>query len=560
MADKPGYIKLLLGKRSKIPRDFVTCHGRRIRRSVFVIRQSVDRRFGRNRDVPYGIAFVAPVKCPDSLRTHKRGGKKRGARHDVTYTVYGRYRERNPGFERFGDIKPGTKLGVFKTYQNSSVSSTTNLLTTGASIGSISSERSWDQKHPGPPYRSVGPFALIKTDVSGAGRGSFGTIRSKLFAPGNWWEYTGEYVDNGDWLTDSVSNYLSTGAPAIVGYDTLAWDKLKPRVSKSGLAQFFYELRDLPGMLKTSASRFSRIWESISPPRLGVTIVNRAGAGDAIVRVRRGRDTSFFSAVMDPRHAADDFLNHNFGWVPFISDLGNMYDAYMRSHELISEIARTNGAWVRKRAVLKSETTQRHIGRQYTAGIEPFGFQLQGLCDDMVVDGITCKAYFDITEVVETKVWATGLFKFYRPEFDMNLEYSDSYVGALQRLLTLYGLRISPSVIYKVTPWSWLVDWFSNFGRFIERADDFTVDGIVSKQLCIMAQTKRNVYKTSVINFSSGQRILTWQRQWSSKVRKVADSPYGFDQTWNNLSLRQWAILGAIGISRSNSGFISRGA
>lgn len=560
MADKPGYTKPLLGKRSKIPRDYVTCHGRRIRRSVVVVRMPVDRRFGRNRDIPRGLAFVAPVKCPDSLRRHRRGGRKKGPKHDETYTPYGRYRERNPQFERIGDLAAGSKLGTFKIFQNNQVSSSTILNTTGSHAGSISSERCWDQKHPGPPYKTVGPFALLKTSVPGAGVTSGSSHRSSQFSPGFWWQYDGKFCDDGDWMSDSVGNYLTTVAPAIVGYDTLAWDKLKPRVSKSGMAQFFYELRDLPGMLKTSASNFSRIWESISPRRTGVTITFPSGGGSPSTRVHRGRDTSFISAVMDPQDLADNFLNHQFGWVPFLSDLASMYDAYQRSHELISELARTNGTWIRKRAVLKSETVQRHLGRRYSAGVEPFGFQIQGLCDTRNIDGIPCKGYFDLTEVVETKVWAQGLFTFYRPEYDMNLEYNDSYIGALQRLMTLYGLRITPTLLYKVTPWSWTVDWFSGFGKWIERYDDFTVDGIVSKQLCIMARTKRYVTKTAHIFFQSGDRTFSWKREFESKVRKVADCPYGFDQTWNNLSLRQWAILGAIGISRTNTGFISRGA
>jgi len=502
-----------------------------------------DRRFGRNRDVPRGFAFVAPVSCPDPIRLHKRGGKKKGARHDETYTAYGRYRENNPNFDRKGDIPAGSKLGVFKTYSNSQVSSSANLNTTGTHVGSISSERCWDQKNPGPPYRSVGPFALLKANIPGSGKTHASTYKSRLFAPGNWWEYTGSFVDDGDWFTDTVSNYLSTGAPAIVGYDTLAWDKLKPRVSKASMAQFFYELRDLPGQLRTSAHDFHRIWDSIRD------------TGNP------GSSRTTISSIMDPHDAADTFLNHNFGWVPFIGDLLKFYDAYQRSHEYISELVRTNGTWERKRAVLKTETIQRPLGRRYSAGVEPFGFQIQGLCNDMTVDGITCKGYFDVTEVIETKVWASGLFKFYRPEYDMSLLYNDSYVGALQRLLTLYGIRINPTLVYKVTPWTWAVDWFTGFGKYIERLDDFTVDGIVSKQLCIMARTHRYVVKTAYINFGSGPLTFSWKREFESKVRKVADCPYGFDQTWNNLSLRQWAILGAIGISRGTSGgFISRGA
>jgi len=541
MADKPGYAKLMYGKHSKTPRDYVTCHGKRVRRTVIVVRPLlVDRRFGRNKDVPRAYAFVSPVSCPDSPKRHRRGGKKKGKRTTTVSSAFGRYREKNPTLQRFGDIAPGAKLGMFKIFSNNSLVSSQQVNTTGAHNGSISAERCWDSVNTGPPYRSVGPFALSKSSVTGAGRTSLGLIKS-FSSPSAWWQYEGDCVDDGDWISDTTGNYLPTFAPAITGYDTLAWDKLKPRVAQASLGQFIYELKDLPGQLKTSADGFLTFWRKLQS-------------------FRSNRPRSDLSAVMTPESAADHFLNHNFGWVPFLSDLSKLYDTHMRAHELISEISRTNGQWIRKRAVLKSEAIQRHIGRRYSAGIEPFGFNIQGMCNDMVVDGITCKAYFDITEVVETRVWATGLFTFYRPEFDMNLDYNEGYIGGIQRLMSLYGMRISPTLIYKVTPWTWLNDWFTGFGKYVERLDDFTVDGIVSKNLCIMAQTRRYVTKTSIVNFTSGRRTFQWRRELSSKVRKVADSPYGFDLSYNNLSVRQLAILSAIGITRSPTGFIARGA
>jgi hypothetical protein len=63
-----------------------------------------------------------------------------------------------------------------------------------------------------------------------------------------------------------------------------------------------------------------------------------------------------------------------------------------------------------------------------------------------------------------------------------------------------------------------------------------------------------------MLNFYSGPVTLQFQRVLSTKQRELADSPYGFNVPWKDLSLRQWAILGAIGISRSNAGYISRGA
>lgn len=502
------------GKTVHVPRDTCLCHGVVKKRLVVEVT---------------GIGFYVE-KC--GCERSKSSRNKSRSRHRSN-SSFSRYRIRNPTLQRFGDLSAGAKLGLFKVFSNNQMQSSTQLNTTGAHGGSISTERCWDSVNSGPPYRATGPFALIKTEISGAGRVNGGLLKN-ITSPGNWWQYEGSFVDDGDWFSDPVGNYLTTAIPTATGYDTLAWDRLKPRVNRTNLAQFLYELKDLPGQLETTANLLNNSWRSF-------------GGG-------------YSTVTMHPKSAAENFLNHEFGWVPFLSDLWDLYDTYNRSNEFISQLSRDNGSWVRKRAVLKSETTQRHVGRRYSAGVEPFGFQIQGLCNDFVVDGITCKGYFDLTEVVTTKVWATGHFKFYRPEFDSNDPAFGGLLETGQRLMTLYGLRITPSLLYKITPWSWTVDWFTSFGKYIDRMDDFIVDGIVSRDLCIMMSTKREMTKTSVINFAGGKRTFTWRRNVSMKVRKVADSPYGFDATWNNISVRQAAILASIGITRSNPGFISRGA
>lgn len=160
------------------------------------------------------------------------------------------------------------------------------------------------------------------------------------------------------------------------------------------------------------------------------------------------------------------------------------------------------------------------------------------------------------------RVWAVGSFKYFRPEFDIALLNDDSFQmwASVQRLLTLYGANITPTLLYKITPWTWLIDWFTNLGDHIQRLDDFVQDGITSRYLYVMDTEEQWQTKTCVLNFFSGSVSVNFQRRLVTKQRRAADSPYGFNAPWNNLSLRQFAILGAIGISQSNGGFISRGA
>jgi len=539
MSESPGYFKAARGRRFTVPRDYCVCRGNDGALFRFFLNVQVvfeDRSDGldnlnrRRRKGDVIGAFVSGCEC-DHARPRKRKPKGRKVRYS---NAFSRYREDNPDYQKSGTIPPGANLGVFKVFQNNQVFSSQNVHATGSVPGSITARRCWDQQNPGPPYHSGGPFALLEVKIPGS-RSYAVNARSRLFAPGFWWQYDGKIVDDGNWLADTTANYFASGIPGIVGYDSLAWDKLKPRVSKANVSQFLYELRDMPRMLKTTADDALSLWRQLG-------------------------GNSDLNVVMNPKRIGDSFLNHEFGWVPFLDDLAKMYDTWQRSNDYISEITRDNGSWKRKRAVLDHSRTSKLIGKIYHPSIMPFGNDIQGTCETKVIDGVPCKGYCELYEVVETKVWAVGQFTYYRPEFDMLAGEAQGYIGALRRLLTLYGARISPSVIYKVTPWSWLVDWFSQFGKFIQRADDFIVDGIVSRGLFLMRSMKRSVVKSSTAFFESGQRTFIWERSLETKVRKVADCPYGFDQTWGGLSLRQAAILGAIGISQSSGGFISRGA
>lgn len=477
--------------------------------------------------------------CKQPFTKKIRRKRKSSGGHTVVQEL-NRYRERDllsPLFinkKRSPQIKPGQKLGELKEFfSNGNLFQTTQVNATGASEMSTHVERIWDRRNPGPPYRTGGPLTYVRYFVPAADARRV-AISSRTPQSGSYKTYEGVFVDNGAWVADSSSAYATYRPPDITGYDTKAWDSLKPRVTKAGLAQFLYELRELPRQLETTANAMANAWRSF-------------GGG-------------YSKVFMHPKSVADNFLNHQFGWVPFISDIIQMYDAFRNSEKYLAELTAQNNTWVRKRRVLESTTEQMHVGRLYGSGTEPGAgdFRFQDFYTQMTVDGIPTNAFCDIRQELTTHVWAVGSFKFYRPEFDVGTDGIDS-LTLIRRYLTLYGLRINPTTIWRITPWSWAVDWFSGFGKFIERLDDFVVDGIVSRYLYIMKSTSKTVTKTSVLNFKNGQRVLQWQRQLATKQRKVADSPYGFDQTWNNLSIRQWAILGAIGITRSGSGFTNHG-
>lgn len=476
------------------------------------------------------------VTTYERLRGGRRGSRK-------TTTAFSRYRDRFlPGQGR--TIVAGvTVLGTFRRRINNVVDMTIVQKATGSISEQGNLQRCWDSLNAGPPYVSGGPLKLIKYQLPSAelkGGGSYVSSQFGGLQPRSDWEYTGRFSCGPQWGSDSLATYLNSGLSSfgsLQAFHTRAWDQLKPRTSEAGFAQFAIELRDLPGSVKTSAGLFRDIWSKL---------------------YGYGKYTDLYT----PRIAADNFLNHSFGWVPFISDYNSMISAYNRSREIIYRMTMENGRWIRKNRVLERSDSIVPILRLYGSDTEPSDgtFPMNQMCTTRVVDGIPCKGLTDVLVHSSSKVWASGTFKFYRSEFDISLLGYETQIGHIHRMMTVLGVRVNPVILYKVTPWTWLADWFTGFGKFIERLNDFVDDGIVSRNLHVMKSEDRRVIKQASIFFSGSSHLnLRWERSLSLKQREVADSPYGFNVPWPSLSAKQLAILVALGFTRLDSGFISRG-
>lgn len=485
-------------------------------------------------------------------RSRRRRRKKPRLLHNRGYRIHGntpRFRQSPISNEGLGSKIKGavTIMGTYRTYTNGVLTASTNIKATGDGLFTQGWRQCWDRLNPGPPYHEGGEFKKIEYSLLQGHRSGYGEYTSSgnpnLVGSGLKFVYRGDFCCDSNWgvgnsIDFSRAKFSDFGS--LSEFHTRAWDQLKPTLPKVNLAQFIYELRDLPRMLQTTGKEFARMYNI--------------------------HTTGLRSRSLDPlqqsRRVADHFINQEFGWAPFITDLLGLYDLYQNSHRYVQETVRNNGQWLRRRRVFEATDTAVRTNRFYHSGTDPSSgsFQMEPLLKDMSIDGFTVKAYSDIWDHNTSQVWGVGSFRYYRPEFDDSLADFSSSFTTVQRLLTLYGLRINPATLYKITPWTWLIDWFTQFGSFIEAHDDFIIDGIVSRYLYVMKTTQRRLVKTCTFNWYNGPRTLAWQRSLTYKQREVADSPYGFNRPWTGLSAKQIGILAAIGISQSKGGFISRGA
>lgn len=379
----------------------------------------------------------------------------------------------------------------------------------------------WDQTNGKPPYRVGGPFNLWHFADNRMSMPKRVTLISPYYTM--WFKYEGcfqpgDHPSMADWITFPGNDYEAGRKNSTVTpdgnhtwgdagpYGATGWNKFKPAKPGVDLGQFFGEAKDIPRMLQTTARGFRDLY------------ISRFG------RLPRGKT----------KKAADHWLNTQFGWKPFLSDLRSFYKTWKESDKLIAQLKRDNGQWIRRSGtVLKDETLDVLASSDTSHCSIP---NIQGAHFNPV------RGSHRITRVARRRVWFEAQFRYYMPKLD-------SVVWREKALLQLYGLDPNPALLWELTPWSWLVDWVSNVGDVLNNVSTDLSQNLAAKYAYVMSHREEVVRIESKQHFKQGDHTDTWERTLSRKHR-VEANPFGFSLTWDGLSARQWSILGALGITR----------
>jgi len=240
------------------------------------------------------------------------------------------------------------------------------------------------------------------------------------------------------------------------------------------------------------------------------------------------------------RKAGSEYLNYAFGWLPLVNDLRDFAQTVTNSDELVAQYVRNSGKRVKRRySFPKEETvTTEQVDDGFTALPVPrfhIGFYESGI------------QYPIVTRTRHTIVekWFSGCFTYYLPPHE-GLERSAAIANKL------YGTRITPEVLYDLTPWSWAVDWFSNVGDVIHNVGAFLSDGLIMPYGYMMEKSSTSdTYVASGTSYKSypGQEISRSQTFTTTVKQRIKATPYGFGLTDTDLTQRQWAIIAALGLS-----------
>lgn len=239
----------------------------------------------------------------------------------------------------------------------------------------------------------------------------------------------------------------------------------------------------------------------------------------------------------------DEYLNAEFGIRPLISDFRKFGEAARTSNRRIEQLKRDSGRLIRRRYTFPVERTVETTIVQSQAGGVPALRQTAPNC------------YQSLGPMYRTReetyrFWFSGAYTYAYVDGHRAV---DRMRAAEQRYNALWGTRVNPELFWELAPWSWAADWFSNTGDVIHNLSALSSDSLVLRWGYIMCHyTCRDTYSAPATTYIGGGRTPQPQTFVTDVKKRMRATPYGFGLDLGSLTGRQWAILGALGMSRGS--------
>lgn len=244
-----------------------------------------------------------------------------------------------------------------------------------------------------------------------------------------------------------------------------------------------------------------------------------------------------------PDSLGGEYLNVEFGWKPFISDLRKLAKAVVKSEEILDKYRRESGRIVHRsyRFPTEVDTTTEFVGRgsYHTASVPSklWANPLDPYCD------------YHRTQTIQTERWFKGAFT-YKSSYDGDAV--NSIRSAAQEANHLLGILPTPAAVWNLTPWTWALDWFANTGDVINNASMMLTDGLAMVYGYIMEKkTVTTRHHIDNLHFVQGSNYRSTVTTRYVRRRRKAAFPFGFGLTFDGFSPSQMAIMAALGLSQS---------
>lgn len=238
--------------------------------------------------------------------------------------------------------------------------------------------------------------------------------------------------------------------------------------------------------------------------------------------------------------AGSEYLAAVFGWLPLVSDVKNTSQSIRDANTIIKNYRAASGTLV-----------HREFAFDDIVSTEEAIINTSARCSysSQVIDALFSGSPTVLAKRRDstTKRWFSGSFTYSATDASS----VGRCLGVESEIDKLFGLTLTPDVMWELTPWSWAIDWFSNAGDVIKNTTNFALAGLVMKYGFIMEETTiTDTYSMP----ATGLTGVTGPPPDASVTqvikRRRPANPFGFGLTWEGLSPTQLAIAAALGITR----------
>jgi len=205
--------------------------------------------------------------------------------------------------------------------------------------------------------------------------------------------------------------------------------RMSPNKPIVDLPVFLFELKDLPGMLDNVKS-------------FGKSLPH-------VIRLLELAGKHLILAAQSPKYSrrvahtlGSGLLQYQFGWAPLISDLLDMTSIASHVERRLKQLTNLHGEKGLRRRVNVDKQTRTILDGRVTFNSSPFTLSGQ------------------LSRTTTAYRWAVTRWSATQP--------SPSPPTEFDAIRTLLGLNIDAATIWAGLPWSWMIDWFTEIGTYLD--------------------------------------------------------------------------------------------
>ncbi|DAD52574.1 maturation protein [ssRNA phage SRR6960509_17] len=242
------------------------------------------------------------------------------------------------------------------------------------------------------------------------------------------------------------------------------------------------------------------------------------------------------------RVASELYLEYQFGFRPLVHDIQDFIRQATSLNETVRQLHRDNDRVVRRRYRFPSQATRTTV----MSGVPSYGAP--------VLDTYLYAAPGRLEWIWEHREERSfsGAFRYHIP-FNLTGTFAEHRAQGRALARIIFGVDLNIQTVYQAAPWSWALDWVSNTGDVIANIVSHQEDGLVMKYgYQSQHNIDDNIFTLSDIEFTYPPGKHTFMQSLAGETKnRIRATPYGFGLNVDHFTDRQWALIAALGISRT---------